>query len=117
MSKKTSRSGPLSGFRVLSLENYLAGNHATWLLGKFGAEIIKIEHGLGDVMRHTGPFMEGATGRRASGEFRVMTDKQSISLDLKTDRGKALFFDLIGNVDVFFSNQKPASLEKMGITF
>ena len=43
------RGGPLAGVRVLSLESYLAGNHVTYLLTLFGAEVIKIEQpGVGD---------------------------------------------------------------------
>src|SRR3954452_19363481 len=80
--------GPLSGYRVLSLEHYLAGNHGTWLMSMFGAEVIKIERpGAGDTLRGVGPFLQGEHARRSGGEVRVMGNKQSVALDLATPEG------------------------------
>lgn len=111
-------SGPLVGVRVLSMENFLAGNHATYLMGLLGAEVIKIEQpGVGDALRTIGPFLEGEGGRRSAAELRVMPNKRSITLDMKQPRGQELFMDLVEQVDVFYTNQKPSSLASMGIDF
>jgi CoA:oxalate CoA-transferase len=110
--------GPLSGYRVLSLEHYLAGNHGTWLMSLFGAEIIKIERpGAGDTLRGVGPFVGADETRRSGGELRVMGNKQSVALDLTTAEGKEIFFDLAAHCDVVWTNQKPGSLLKLGIDF
>jgi len=109
---------PLDGVRVLSLEHYLAGNHGTWLMSMFGAEVIKIERpGTGDTLRGVGPFVENEHGRRSGGELRVMGNKKSIALDVSTEEGRDIFLNLVSACDVVWANQKPSSLEKMGITF
>jgi CoA:oxalate CoA-transferase len=110
-------SPPLAGIRVLALENYLAGNHGTFLLSMLGAEIIKVEPPGGDVLRGVGPFIEAHGGRRSSGELRVMGNKRSVTLDIRTPEGLAVLTKLVAQSDVVWTNQKPASLERLGITF
>jgi CoA:oxalate CoA-transferase len=110
-------SPPLAGIRVLALENYLAGNHGTFLLSMLGAEIIKVEPPGGDVLRGVGPFIEANGGRRSSGELRVMGNKRSVTLDIRTPEGLAVLMKLVAQSDVVWTNQKPASLERLGITF
>lgn len=110
-------SPPLAGIRVLALENYLAGNHGTFLLSMLGAEVIKVEPPGGDVLRGVGPFIEANGGRRSSGELRVMGNKRSLVMDIRTPEGMAVLMKLVANSDVVWTNQKPASLERLGITF
>jgi crotonobetainyl-CoA:carnitine CoA-transferase CaiB-like acyl-CoA transferase len=96
----------------------LAGNHATFLMSLLGAEVLKIEQPhVGDALRNIGPFVEGEHGHRAASELGVMRNKRSITIDIKQDAGLELLWRLIERVDVFFSNQKPSSLRKLGITF
>jgi CoA:oxalate CoA-transferase len=110
--------GPLAGVRVVSFENFLAGNHATFLMSMFGAEVIKIEQpGMGDQLRKNGPFIEGGGHRRTASELGVLRNKKSIAIDLGQDAGLDLLWQLAEQADVFFSNQKPRSLKRMGITF
>ena len=112
------QSGPLAGVRVLALENYLAGNHVTFMLGMLGAEVIKVEHGAGDTMRNVGPFLRNDEGeKRSAGELRLMVNKRSIVIDLDTPEGHELLMQLVAKVDVFFTNQKPASMKARGIDF
>jgi CoA:oxalate CoA-transferase len=116
--KSGTDAGPLTGIRVLSLENFLAGNHETWLLGMLGADIIKVERPIvGDAMRDIGPFLKGPKGSRSAGELRVMPNKRSIAIDMSLPEGRNLFFSLVSSVDVVYSNQKPSSLATMGINF
>ncbi len=105
---------------MLSLENFLAGNHATYLLSMLGAEIIKIEQpGTGDALRNIGPYLPTDDGvSRTASEFRVMSNKESVCINMRSREGRELFLSLIEHCDVFFTNQKPSSLQKsMGITF
>jgi CoA:oxalate CoA-transferase len=104
------RGGPLSGVRVLALENYLAGNHVTFLLGLFGAEILKVERpGFGDALR--GPESQaGHLDNKQQG-------KKSIGVDIGEPPGLELFFRLVEQADVVFTNQKPSSLRKLGVTY
>lgn len=109
---------PLDGIRVLSLEQYLAGNHGTWLMAMFGAEILKVERpDGGDVLRRVGPTLEHDGRRRSGGELRVMTNKRSLALDITTPEGHRLLFDLVEHCDVVWTNQKPSTLKRLGITF
>jgi CoA:oxalate CoA-transferase len=111
-------SGPLEGVRILALEHYLAGNHGSWLMSMFGAEVIKIERpDSGDVLRGVGPFVVNNGGSRSGGELRVMGNKKSVALDVATPDGRSIFFDLVHRSDVVWTNQKPSSLVKLGITF
>ena len=103
---------PLDGIRVLSLEQYLAGNHGTWLMAMFGAEILKVERpDGGDVLRRVGPTLERDGRRRSGGELRVMTNKRSLALDITTPEGHRLLFDLVEHCDVVWTNQKPSDPE------
>lgn len=115
------RRGPLAGVRVLSIENYLAGNHATFLMSMLGAEVIKVEEpGVGDQLRSIGPHVPAPWGngdQRSPGEVRVMGNKRSVAINLRHPGGLRAFFRLVASVDVVYSNMKPTSLTKLGITF
>ena len=110
--------GPLNGFRVLAVENYLAGNYGTFLLGLLGAEVVKIElPGRGDALRDNGPYRTTAKGTRSHGELRLMAGKRSIELDTRRAEGLAIFMKLVATADVVWSNMKVESLVKLGITY
>jgi len=83
---------PLSGLRVVDLTRILAGPFATMMLGDIGAEVLKIERpGSGDDTRGRGPpFVDGTSTYFLS----VNRNKQSITLDLKSDQGKRILWKL-----------------------
>jgi formyl-CoA transferase len=104
--------------RVLAVENYLAGNYGTFLLGLLGAEIIKVElPGKGDALRTNAPYCKTENGTRSNGELRLMPGKRSIELDIHRREGLAIFMRLVGTADVVWSNMKAESLTKIGITY
>lgn len=110
--------GPLSGIRVLTVDNYLAGNYGPQLMAMLGAEVIKIEPpGRGDVLRANAPYANGLGRRRSHGEIRLMNGKRSVAMSLQTAAGLELFFKLVSTADVVWSNIKPKSLRKMGVDF
>lgn len=112
-----STAGPLDGYRVLAIENYLAGNYGSMLLAYFGAEVIKIEvPGVGDTLRTNGPYVDTPAGRRSHGELRLMAGKKSVELDLSSADGFATFLRMVEGSDVLWSNLKPDSLARIGIT-
>ena len=47
--------GPLAGVKILDLSTVVLGPYATQLLGDMGADVVKVENGTGDIMRHAGP--------------------------------------------------------------
>ncbi len=104
-------SGPLSGVTVLDLTRVLAGPFGTMILADLGARVIKIEvPPRGDDAREIGPFIDG----RSAYFMSLNRGKESLALDLKDDRGRALFDELIENADVLVENFRPGVLAKLG---
>ncbi len=84
------------------------------LLANLGAEIIKVEvPEKGDDLRAIGPFKNKKSLFFASVNF----GKKSISLNLKTEKGKEIFYKLAEKIDVVIENFKPGTMEGLGITY
>ena len=106
--------GPLDGIKVLDLTRVLAGPYATMLLGDLGAEVIKIEQpGTGDESRNFGPFKNGFSLYFMS----VNRGKQSVTLNLKTERGQAIFKQLLEQTDILVENFRPGTMQKLGLDY
>ena len=105
--------GPLQGVTVLDLTRVLSGPYCTMLLADMGARVIKIERpGRGDDTRAWGPpFVAGESAYFLS----VNRNKESVTLNLKHDEGRALFRDLARRADVLVENFAPGVLERLGI--
>ena len=106
--------GPLDGIKVLDLTRVLAGPFATMILGDLGAEVIKIEQpGTGDESRNFGPFKNGFSLYFMS----VNRGKRSVTLNLKSDRGKAIFKQLVQQNDILVENFRPGTMKKLGLDY
>lgn len=106
--------GPLDGIKVLDLTRVLAGPYATMLLGDLGAEVIKIEQpGIGDESRNFGPFKNGFSLYFMS----VNRGKRSVTLNLKTERGQAIFKRLLAHTDIVVENFRPGTMERLGLDY
>ncbi|NDV00235.1 CaiB/BaiF CoA transferase family protein [Pseudoroseicyclus tamaricis] len=106
--------GPLRGIRILDMTSVLMGPFATTILGDLGADIIKLESLSGDTIRQIGPSRSGAMG----GLFlHANRSKRSISVDLKRPEGRQVALDLAAGVDVLFYNIRPASMERLGLSY
>lgn len=106
--------GPLAGTRVLDLTWILSGPYCTMTLSDLGADVIKLERPpWGDVSRTTGPIVDGESGYF----FSVNRGKRSLSIDLKSEEGRALFRDLVKEVDVLVENFTPGAMEKLGLGY
>jgi itaconate CoA-transferase len=102
---------PLDDVTVVELGHIVAGPFCSMLLADLGADVIKVEHpGGGDAIRDSSPM-------GASSFNYVNRDKESITLDLKTDRGKAVFFDLIAEADVVVENFGPGTADRLGVGY
>ena len=107
-------SGPLEGIKVLDLTRVLAGPYATMILSDLGADVIKIEQPeIGDESRNFGPFKNGFSLYFMS----VNRGKRSITLDLKTDRGKDIFKQLVKQSDILVENFRPGTMKKLGLDY
>ena len=109
---------PLSGVKVLTLENFIAGPLATMWLADAGAEVVKIETPTGgDQSRSVEPQRERDGLTRGLSFLRANRNKKSVALDLKDEKDQATFWRLVEVADVFLENLNPSSLERLGVTY
>ena len=109
---------PLTGIRIIALEQYMAGPYCTMLLADAGAEVIKIERpGSGDPRRHIPPFAEKDGTRKAGGFMAYNRNKKSFCLNVQSDEGKTIYLDLVKSADVVVENLRPGSTDKLGIGY
>ena len=107
---------PLKGIRVLSCEQYGAGPYGTMFLAQLGAEVIKIEPPKGgDTARLVGPHY---LRERESTYFTAFNlNKRSITLDTRTEEGKAILRKLAAKSHVVANNLRGDLPEKLGLTY
>jgi crotonobetainyl-CoA:carnitine CoA-transferase CaiB-like acyl-CoA transferase len=107
---------PLEDIRIVALEQYGAGPFATMHLAELGAEVIKIEEPAsgGDVARYVPPFQSGEHSLFFETYNR---NKRSVSLDIGTEAGRAVFHELVAKSDVVFSNLRGDVPARLGITY
>jgi CoA:oxalate CoA-transferase len=102
---------PLSGIRVVDLTRILAGPFCTMLLADMGAEVIKIETpGQGDPLRGQGVVRDGLSWYFAA----FNRNKKSVTLNLRSEEGRAALARLIERSDVLVENYRPGVLAAMG---
>ncbi|HVX22348.1 MAG TPA: CaiB/BaiF CoA-transferase family protein [Acidimicrobiales bacterium] len=104
--------GPMTGVRVIEFGLAIAGPYACSMLGDLGAEVIKVESRTGgDSHRRMGPSHNGATLWWTV----VGRNKKSVTLDVKTEEGRAVFLDLVARSDALVENFRPGVLEGLGL--
>lgn len=110
--------GPLAGVRVLDMTNVLAGPFAGYQLALLGAEVIKIEtRNGGDLARKLGTSAD-LNGQDLGISFLAQNaQKRSITVDLKSERGKEVFARLVADADVLCENFRPGVLERLGFSW
>jgi len=110
---------PLRGVRVLALEQMQALPYATQLLGRLGAEVVKVEHPrTGDLGRGSQPAMPGPDGVPMGATFvRNNLGKRSIGIDVGTPAGRDLVLGLAPRFDVVCENFKAGSLASKGLGY
>lgn len=108
---------PLDGVRVLALEQMQALPWATQLLGRLGAEVVKVEHPKGgDSGRGSVPAMTDPEGRSVGATFlRNNLNKRSICVDLKSPEGRQLVLDLAPKFDIVAENSKAGAMDRLGL--
>ena len=107
---------PLSGVRILAVEQYAAGPYGTQLLAELGAEVIKIEAPSlgGDISRSLGPYFLGEGDSEFLQTF--CRSKKSVALEIKTPEGRAEFERLVAGADAVVNNLRGDQPEKLRIT-
>src|SRR5262249_25132122 len=120
---------PLDGITVLDLTRVLSGPYCTMLLADMGARVVKIEQpNKGDDTRAWGPpflypggHKPPAGGPNVGGEsayfLSINRNKESVTLDFKHPRGRALLDRLVAKADVVVENFRPGTLAKLGLDY
>lgn len=109
-------SGPMSGVRVVELGVWIAGPAAAGILGDWGADVIKIEPPAGDPSRLFHAMLGGDMPTNPVFELDNRS-KRSVGLDLQTEAGRAVAYELIEQADVFVTNVRPGALERLGLDY
>jgi crotonobetainyl-CoA:carnitine CoA-transferase CaiB-like acyl-CoA transferase len=110
---------PLDGIRILSFEIQVAGPYCTMMLADQGADVIKVERPEGgDTARGGAPKIKNAKGESQSGYFlRFNRNKRSLTLNLKSVRGRQVFRELACKSDVIVENFRPGLLDEMELGY
>lgn len=109
-----SPSGPLSGVRVVELGVWVAGPAAGGILADWGADVVKIEPPTGDPARTFRRMLGGDLPSNPVFELDNRS-KRSIAIDISTDAGREIAYELIDGADVFLTNIRVAALERAGL--
>jgi crotonobetainyl-CoA:carnitine CoA-transferase CaiB-like acyl-CoA transferase len=104
---------PLANVRVLDIASFMAAPMAAMWLGDFGADVIKVEHPNGDMMRTWGsrkadiPLFWKVVGR----------NKRTVTLDLHHPRGQEILKRMVVKADVLVENFRPGTLARWGLAY
>ena len=106
---------PLDGIRVVDLSRVVSGPFATMMLADMGADVVKLEEPThGDESRAFGPpFLGGESPYFLS----VNRNKRSLTVDLKTDDGRAILWRLLDGADVLIENFRPGVMARLGFEY
>ena len=115
MNETTKNLPALSGIKVVDLTQFESGTSITGTLAWLGADVIKVENPKG-----------GEQGRSASSERKdadsyyfmlLNANKKSVTLNLKSERGKEMLRQMIAKADIFAENFAPAAIERLGFSY
>ena len=105
---------PLEGLLILDFTRLLPGPFATQLLGKLGAELIKIEDpGIGDYMSTVPPSVQGVS----YAYLMVNRGKRSLAVDLRTKEGRAILHKLVPKADILMEQFRPHVMKQLGMDY
>jgi crotonobetainyl-CoA:carnitine CoA-transferase CaiB-like acyl-CoA transferase len=111
-------SGLLAGVRILDLTNVLAGPFCCYQLAQLGADVVKVEvPGSGDLARQLGA--DPALNRIHMGASFLAQNagKRSLTLNLKTEKGREIFRKLVATSAVVVENFRPGVMERFGLSY
>ncbi len=105
---------PFNGIKILDLSRLLPGPYCTMFLADMGAEVIKIEDPLiGDYFRSWEPIKK----KNSIFFIAVNRNKKSLSLNLKKEKGREIFYQLVKEADVVVESFRPGVAQKLQVDF
>src|ERR1700733_8947104 len=104
---------PLTGLRVLDLCRVVSGPFGSLLLGDLGAEVIRIES-LPGPEAEPGTDIAKLTPDEAFA-WGLNRNKHSVSIDLKSDQGREIFYRLVAEADIVYDNFRPRVMRRLGL--
>jgi len=108
----------LEGVKVLDLTHHISGPYCSKLLADFGADVLKVERPGGDPARRMAPFLHDEAGPEKSLVFAYLnTNKQSVTLDLKSEKGIQILKSLVEQSDVLVENFAPKAMPSLGLDY
>lgn len=106
---------PLEGVKVLDFTQVMLGPCCTQMLGDYGADVIKIERpGAGDLSRSS---IVDPLGADNPVFLSLNRNKRSIAIDVRSDEGKQVIYDLVRDADVVVNNFRPGVMERLGFGY
>jgi CoA:oxalate CoA-transferase len=108
--------GPLRGVVVIDVTRVVAGPYCTMMLADLGATVIKIENPSDpDYVRGFPPFVGDGEAKASAFFAQYNRHKLGVSLNLKTEGGKALLRQLVAKADLIVENFRPGTMDRMGL--
>ena len=104
------RAAPLTGVTVIDLSHVYNGPYATFLMAMAGAQVIKVEPHSGEHLRSRGDM-----GGAALPFAMLNSNKQAVTLNLKSEAGRTLLCDMVAKADVLVENFAPGVMDRLGV--
>lgn len=105
--------GPLDGVRIIDVSEVISGPLAVMILAEQGADVVKVEPpGYGEESRQLANYRDGMAALYANCNH----GKRSIGIDLKSEAGLELLYDLVRDADVFVQNWRPGAAERLKVS-
>ena len=109
---------PFEGIRIIDITHVLAGPFAAYQLAVLGADVIKVEHPDDpDQSRDSGTDRALNRALMGTGFLTQGSNKRSITLDLKQERGREILKKLVAGADVLVQNYRPGAFEALGLGY
>src|SRR5947208_13027259 len=109
---------PFEGIKVIDITHVLAGPFAAYQLALLGADVIKVEQPDDpDQSRGSGPDRALNRKQMGTGFLTQASNKRSITLDLKTERGREILRKLVATADVMVENYRPGAFKALGLGY
>eukprot|EP00300_Choanocystis_sp_HF-7_P015393 c19036_g1_i4.p1 GENE.c19036_g1_i4~~c19036_g1_i4.p1 ORF type:complete len:647 (+),score=112.08 c19036_g1_i4:30-1970(+) len=106
----------LHGLRVVELASYIAASNAGRVFADLGAEVVKVEQGVGDLWRYT--LLEYEPNRKHSSPFEIQNmGKIGVQADLKSAADRKRFLEFLQDADVFITNVRPGALQAQSLDY